>query len=570
VEIQRTMATMLRLAWLDVKGCIRRPIWIVLAVLSVLLFYSASVPDFEPSITNALTGLPHTSLVSLGEWGRLALLFGGSVVGGLFALFVSLMIVEAFHAELSHRDVLWATPGAGGLATTVPRVLAITTLATVIIYTGSAAALVNPENRQILVEAGGGYVPIYFALMWLQVLVWSSLSLFVLYLTRSRWIAPVVVTILSGLWFVAGMIGYPSSFVGLLHRSYLAWNFISPFAPLGLVPEMMALQAASYAGLGFLLICGSLMIRRQFPEWRHVRQPLIRIAAALATLCVVGTSIGGAGVLRSHTASFSLDEPQFDTTAGRLIEQTYADRPYIWSGNGVLLFYPGTYGAVRLFPGEEPPSWLSEIADGREIRLYEEAGTITYTRQGAVYGRRRQSLVLLLPLGDSVPAELEASLACIREELMPMLNRASIWHGGTELYIAPPGTGIEQAEAVTDGVVISSNDVLRSINLDSVAWTLAELTSLEKPEKLYLYLYLAELFDARTERYLDQLRSAASGNVELPPPTVVNWTPPIPRWDASWDGSMAARIVDHWERGERLGHSDYIRSLLKEVSDDSA
>jgi len=561
---------MLHLAWLEVKSSIRRPIWIVLAILSVLLFYSASVPDFEPSATRSLTGIPHFPLVSLGEWGRLPLLFGGSVVGAIFALFVSLMIVEAFHAELSHRDVLWATPGRGGLATTAPRVLAITTLATVIIYAGSAAALVNPENRQILVAAGGGYVPIYFALMWLQVLVWSSLSLFVFYLTRSRWITPIVVTVLSGLWFIAGLIGYPSSLVGLLHRSYLAWNFISSFAPWGLAPEMLALQAASYAGLGFLLVCGSIMIRRRFPEWRHVRQPVVRAALVLGILCAAGTVIGGAGVLRSHMAPFRLGDPRFDAT-GRLIQQSYADRPYIWSGNGVLLLYPGSYGAVRFLTGEEAPAWLDEVADGREIRLYEEAGSMIYMREGAIYSRRQQSIVLLLTRDAPFPAEVERSVARIREQLMPMLNRATIWHGGTKLYVAPPGMGIDSAEAVTDGLVISSREVLGSITRDSVAWALTEPTGLHEPERLYLYLYLTAVWDEeRTEQYLDQLRSAACGDYELQPSSRRYWTPPVPRWDISWGTGIATRIVDHWEQGERLGHPEYIRSLVKEVAGDSA
>jgi len=560
---------MFQLFWLEVKVCIRRPVWVVLAILSVILFYTASVPDFEPSLTRALTGIPRFPLVSLGEWGRLALLFGCSVVGGIFALFVSLMTMEAFHAELSHQDVLWSMPGAGRLAPTASRVLAIVTFASILIYAGSAAALVNPANRQILVTAGASYIPVYFALTWLQVLVWSSFSVFLLYCTRSRWIVSIIVTVLSGLWYVLGLMYSFSSFAGLLHRSYLAWNFIGPFSPVGLVPEMLALQAASYASLGFLLLGGSLLIRGRLPAWRKVRLPFVRVAVALGLLFVIGTVIGGADVLRKQVAPFRLDDYRLDAE-GRLVDRSYADRPYMWSGNGVLLFHPGTHGAVRFFSGEDPPLWIVDIADGRETRFYEGAGTIISRREGASYTPRSQSLVLLYPPDSWYPVELKRKVQRIWEELMPMLNRATVWHDGMDLLVAPPGMGINHAKAVTNGLLISCDGALSVVDLDSVAWALTEPTSLERPERLYLYLYLVSVWDEeRVERHLDRLRGAARGDGELPPSNPTHWTAPIPRWDVSWSADMAVRIVDHWEQGQMLGHADYIRLLLKEGSGDS-
>jgi len=240
---------MFRLIWLETQCCIRRPVWIVLVILSAILFYGGEVPDFEPSLTRALTGIPRFPLASLGEWGRLVLLFGGSVVGGVFALFVSLMTMDSFHPEIVHRKALWSMPEAGKLRMAVAKVLAVTTFATGLVLLGALSALANPANREVLVTAGAAYVPVYFALTWLQISVWSAFSLFILYLTRSRWIALVAVTVFSVLWFVLGLMGVLGSSLGLLHRNYLSWSFVSPFAPTGLIPAMLALQAASYGAL---------------------------------------------------------------------------------------------------------------------------------------------------------------------------------------------------------------------------------------------------------------------------------------------------------------------------------
>jgi len=386
-----------RLVWLEVKGFFRRPVWVILLALSALLFHWGEVPDFNPSLTEALTGIPRGPLFSLGEWGRLVLLFAGSVVGGLFALFVSLIAAESFHQEILHREVLWSTPGASGARVAGARFLAVSILSTLLILLGSTAALFNPVNRDLLVLEGGVYVPLYFAMLWVQVSLWTALAMFISYLTRSRLTSIASVAVVAGLWFGIGFLGS-----GLLHRSYLSWNFIGPFAPLGLVPSALFLQTGSLIGLVILLFAGALWARRWQPEFQGIRLPSVQTMLGVGVALVVG--MGGAviGVLGSRTAPSTAEELMWEVAT--------FDRPYVWAKNGALLIYPGEYTVIHLPQGSPPPSWVEGLARGRELHYYKDAGNWTTAREGNISSVMSQSLVLLYPPDRLYPAELERAV----------------------------------------------------------------------------------------------------------------------------------------------------------------
>ncbi len=206
-------------------------------------------------------------------------------------MFVSALSVGLFWPEIVHRELLWSTPRAMMLRTSAAKLIAVGTFATLLIILTSVTALFNPFNREVFIPTAGLYVPLYFALMWIQAVVWAAVSaLFLFYATISRWATVAIVTAIAILWSMAGQF-FPQVLgpsLKLPYKSCLSWNFLGPFAPLGMVPLILPLQALGLFGLVLVFFTEGMLVRRRFSEWQEVRLPAIWAVLRLGIVVLLG------------------------------------------------------------------------------------------------------------------------------------------------------------------------------------------------------------------------------------------------------------------------------------------
>jgi len=539
------------------KALLRRPGWVLLLAISAFFFSSMStVPHFylEPELP--FTGIGRWPIFSLGEWGRAVLLMIGTYGSGLFVLFVAFLATGTFFPELIHREVVWATPRAGWVRLAGARVLAVSTVATFLICLGASAAFFNPINRELLVLAGAQYVPVYLLLVWIQILLWVTLSLLFLYLTRSRWVTLALVALLQVIWFLTGIFSLiPDPFLRLIQRSYLAWNFMGPFVPWGLVPTAYLLQGLTKVGVIVGLVGAAIVVRRSFPEWAGIELPCAKAALAAGVVLAVGAGAGTVWEIQRRTAPFPVEALwQWQGRIG-------FDRPYIWSRDGRLLFYPGEYMAVRLPEGAPLPAWVEELAVGKELHRYNVGEMIVWGSPDP------QSLILIHPPQRPYPAELAKAVQRFLRENQPLLERAQLWMKRPKIIFAWPEEAFwrRDIDPIPEGFVVPMF-LLSWWHPPTAAWALAVASGVEGPARTYLGLYVkAAINPERVEEDLDRLRATAEGRK---PDVPWHWREPWPMlppwWNRDWGKLEAARILHHWQQGEELGHENYIRKLLEE------
>ena len=525
----------------EVKRLIRRPEWVVLFLVSAVFFYVAEVPSFLASFPEGPTGLARAPLVSLAEWGRMILVFLSSFLGALFGLFVSLMTTGLIHSELTHREVVWSTAGAADYRATASKLIAVSLFATGIIVIGALSAWVNPANREMLTLQGMAYVPLYLGLIWLQVAAWVGGSMFVYHLTHSRWLAIAAMTGLLVLWFVIGLVELGlEPRIGLLHRSLLSWSFLSPYAPLGLVPQMLLLQALGLGCLVVVSLVATHWARRTFPAWKRVRPWLGKTALSVSFLLTVACIAGSAmkmGVQMSARLS-PWSSHAFIPEAGAAA----------WTEDGKLVKSSSLFRMVRLPARDETPAWILEEDSWRR---FDGVGS-------------SQSLLLSTAVDHEYPPELEGAVSRLLDRLDPLIERAEAWQETAEVIFLPPNSGVQRMDA-HPGIFFIGDvfAVLRSTS--ACAWALAEFADIAGPDRLYLYLYLLEAFEPADVGFsLERLNALVNGTLTATTgfPRLTE-TQPMWHWDRDWGVAEAERILAYWEQGEREGHEVVIRMLVE-------
>ena len=548
---------MRHLIWLETKAMLRRPTWILLVAFSAWIFFTGLfggklTPEISLGLDHPFLG-PAQGLFSLGGWGR-AILLSLEMFGGiLLCSFTALIAVSPLYSEIAHREVLWSTVGAGEIRLLGAKLIAVGSTATFLLALGAGAFFLNPATREIIVAAGGQYIPIYLVLAWLRVLLWVALAMFFFYLTHSRWGTIGIVTALQVAWFgVAGFWGAPNLRI-LLHRNFLAWDFIGPFLPLGLIPPVFFLQAGILLGIILVLIGVTFLLRRRFPEWTGVKNITAEVVLILGTVLALGAGGVTAWKINNHIAPF---------TATALWEgKVPFAKPYIWSKDGILLVYPGTYMSVRL-PTKAPLSaWMEKPTESRDVCHYEIGRIILKGHLGSDDMRTTsQSLVLLYPPAHPYPLELEGILQQLREQICPLVKRAQLWEEGTpELTILWPNDFfLDSAIYYLPGKLLIPYSCLSKTMLAKqweAAWALTESSGLDKPTRAYLSLYLMAGADEKeVNRTLEKLRLFAGGKIEW-------WLHPLYRYVRDREATM--HILQDWQKGETMGHANFINSLLR-------
>jgi len=202
-------------------------------------------------------------------------------------------------------------------------------------------------------------------------------------------------------------------------------------------------------------------------------------------------------------------------------------RPYIWDARGKLIFHPGKYTVIKTQP-HLLPLWTEGLAGSRELFQLPQDDC---------------DLVALYPKGQDVPPELRGAVA----RFQPLLKRAALWSAEPRLVVIPSGflMGIE----ATKGFLFIPQDEVSHSDVSWVASMLAwELTSdlkMDFPERVYLVLYLLAAIDLE-EGLLEELRRG-------------EYPPELP----AQGKDVIQSILEHWQRGEKLGHETYVRMLLQ-------
>lgn len=583
-----------RLIWLEARALLRRPVWVFLAGWAALAL--TRVPLFDgveqgfslagPELKLKAAPLPTMFSIwgracfSVGDWGR-AILYGvGSLLpsGVVFHILIGLLTVGSFFSEFVHREVLWATPGARGVRLVWVKLLAVSFVAAFAVFLGACGALLRIAASETFVPAGGRLILIYFILSSLQILVWAAISIFLFYLTRSRWGALGLMALaeVGGSLLLGHVPLPPRTFIELAFRSYISDYFINPFAPLGVIPSAFFLKRVIQIGLMLALLGASVWLRGRHPQWKGIRAIAPKVLLVLGVLLMVG---GGWATLRgiqNQIAPFAL----WELWEGR----EELDRHYIWSKDARALAVLGEYSVFRLPPATPLPSWAEEKVHSRELHRY-RAGIITGEYPKGFISSP-QDLVLIYPTGRSYPPELEGVVRLfLRVSIRPLMERAKLWQREEPRIIAvwPSDFGID-VHAVPGGLLIS---FLFSYSPQDpwfwdIAWALTA-TSGEEDELIrsYLTLFLvAGAGEGELKAALEWLQDEAEGRSLKEREEILErlkrgevteaWGPfcrgPDPLCEHAFMKPEAARrILELWAQGEELGHEAFVRTLLEGV-----
>ena len=553
----------------ELKLLIRRPSLLIFTVAFGLLFFLGTIFDVTPSAELYWFSGVERRIISLGDWGRSILLFSSSGGAALFVALVAILSIGSFWPGIAHREVLWSTSRAITLRAAGAKIIAIGICATGLISISSLAAIFNTSVREIFVSAGSLYIPLYLILVWLQAVVWAVISTFLLYLTLSRWATVIIVIAIAYFWSMLGQY-FPrifTPFIMLSYKSFLSWNFVGPFAPLGIVPSLLAVQALCLFGIALAIFAGMMLLPKRLPEWQKMRLPAAWVALVLGIVVFSGAMAKFIYQMRWWVAPFETFEayapfePLFAHPTKDGVLALLSARPYIWTKDGALIFYPANYAMVRLPLSFSPlPPWVEELAKGKTMRHYKNVDI----SEGSLLGSC--SLILIYPSGSPYPAELEGAMRSLRRKIQPLIERAVIWQKFLELVVTPPGAEIAFAN-VPEGLIVSFEVVTErwfgKFRWAQLAWELTKSSNLPDIERAYLCLYLLRDLDEEWfNKLLEELRLKAAGKLECPKD---GWCGPLPYpiWKSQWKEDEASLILAHWQRGEEMGHENYIRLLLQ-------
>lgn len=535
-----------KLFLVEVKTLVRRRIWFLFSLLFGFSMYFGS-PNVEPYVSDEFYGPPYAILFSLGQWGRACLLLPPV----LLAVLLSFLTVESFRLEALHREPLWAMPNASHLPAV--KCLSLATFVTFLVYLGSVVVFLKSHNRRVFVMEGGLYVLLYLALTWLQAAVWVATTVFLFHLTSSRLVTvatmAAVATILSmaGQWFLR----IPNVLSELVYKSYLSWNFVNPFTPLGLIPHLLALQALSLFGLALAFFAGAMIARWRFMEWKTLPLRVFQIILGVGVILAFGTLVGVIIGIHSRVGPLESADLLISIAPGPATnEPLKIGQQFVWSRDGVLILFPGRYTMVRQASGVPLPEWVTNLAKGKAIRRLEY---------------HHGSVVLIYPLDSSHPAELKGLV----NSLDPLLKRTSIWRNKADIIVAPPTSQIGFVDTF-DGFFVSFEDLLAfaeglPLCQNLCVWALTSSSGLPDPERVYLAFYLLNNLDKeRVKEYLEGLRLAVTGRISYEELYDVL----LPFWRLDWGENEALKILGHWQCGEEFGHEQYVRMLLERGSGD--
>ena len=571
----------MRVFVIEFKTTVKRPVWgFLLAGFSALLFWGKLFPSFS------LEGYPlgPKELFSLGEWGRSLLLVLETWGGSILSLFVALLNLNSFASEVKHRDTLWSTPKGQTLWIAGARLAAITSGATLFIALGAGFAFLNSSTRRIVVVAGWQYLPLYLTLTWIRVTIWVAFSMFLYYLTCTRWIPVLILLVLQLVSYLTVARNVDLNFLRLIHRNLLSWNFLGPFSPLGIIPALFALQGILVMSLTGVLLGAALQVQAWFPGCRKDKNTLARVTVTIGILCLA--ALGSAIVLglKKQIAPFTADELWQGRGA--------FERPWIWSKDFRLLTLPGKYMAVRLPSGAPIPGWLEKRVTPLTLHRYEDVGIVKLQA-----GLASQTLILAYPSGQPYPPEFEGIVRLFLHESQPLLKRSKIWLDDVNIAFVWPTEWffMEEIFFMSKGLVIPLH-ILSPKTEDAwtwlLAWALTAASGLDDITRCYLSLYLMAGKNANevdkalawlqweaAGRSLTELQSAIAAEVEKLAETdkqtefsvQVQTTCLAPRFlcqHAHMKPEAAQQILSHWQKGNNLGHENYIKDILKERRND--
>lgn len=547
----------MKLFWLEVKQLVRKPACLLFLGAFALIFYFGGVPSISPSLDTIGSEMygELRQVVSIAEWARLGLLYCGSLGLSLFAALVFVLSIGVFWPEFALREVLWSAPGGSRWSTMAAKLLAVSTLAVLIVLVSSAAALLNPSSWESWSFGGYPYVPLYIGLLWLQGWVWATFAAFLLFATASRWISFIIFMAVAVVLPMVGLLFSKSSSLTLLYKILISWNFLGPYAPLGLVPWMLAWQTLILFAVVLLLFAGGRWARRRFWEWQEAWPLATSGLLGLASVVLLGAAAGlalGFSRWKAPIKAVDLYAISFEPFPERLLA-----RPYIWTKDGTLIFHPGSFALVRL-PLRAPMfMWVQELAQSKTVRRYEVA---------------HYSLVLLYPPDQLYPSELEGIVKKFVHKVEPLLKRAVVWQEEPQIVVLPPGAHVK-LKLVPQGFLVSSETILgpwpTNILLEQCAWALTDIPGLSDAERVYLALYLLQGVDGeKVAACLDELHRISTQSQRCSPPWLC---PHLPHflWRTEWTSQEAAHILQLWQKGEEIGHEAHIRELLGRANDQS-
>ncbi len=514
---------MRRVFVLEIKKAARRPWgWVFLAAFS-FFFYVAEVPGVSPCLLQDLEATGPRLVTSFGEWGRLSLIILW-IIGGAYSLLVSLYMVASLREESLHREPLWVTPWAGSVRVSVTKLLAIGIWTTILAVLASTATFFNPQTREVWTPSGWEYLPLYMTLLLAQSLAWAAIVFFLFHLSHSRLLATFGTVILTTTIPMLSSI-VPNLLRTISYRSLLSWNFVAPLEPLGLIPGLLALQGLGLLGTMLISFAGGILVQRRFVEWRGIQTAKSWLILGFGLVLTLGASVGLAYELGSWKAPFEVQG---------CVPWSRWGRPYIWDAKGRLIFHPGKY-TVIMTRSHLLPLWAEELARSREMFQLPQEDCL---------------LVALYPKGQGVPLELQGAAA----RFQPLLKRAALWGAELRLVVMPSGFLAFGLEATKSFLFISQDEV----SFSDVSWVASrlawELTSdlkMDFPERVYLALYLLAAIDLE-KGLLEELRRG-------------EYPPELPSYKTGKDAVQS--ILEHWQRGEKLGHENYIHVLLEKAKE---
>jgi hypothetical protein len=516
------------------------------------LFDGALAPYIHPGLNLPPLG-EGRGLFSCGNWGRSILVALEFWVGGILALFVAIFSTGVFSAELSHREPFWATPFAGSLRVITMKLLAISSIAATVLLLGAGTAFLNPTVRNQLTSGGKEFLALYLVLAWVRIGLWATLSMFLFWLTNSRWLTIGVVEALHILGFVTVFISDSPNMISLIHRNFLAWNFVDAFAPLGIIPGVFFLQGFVVIGIAIILTGASIWVKkRRFPAWQEAGSALARrtfVLGIVVLLCAVG---GIVYQIQRCRASFTASE--------FFVEPARLEKPFIWSREFNLLVYPGQYMAMLLPSRVSILPWIEEVAQSKQVHRYE-------------YNQDEElpvSLILVYPKGVTYPPEMGRLIMAFLHRVAPLLIQAQVWLDNLpETVLVWPAEAFvtcREVKIAADAFLVPRSLLVVQIPVQrwEVAWALTAPAAREGTTRVYLAMYLmANVDKEEVERALERLDYIREGReVEFYRKYGV-----VGMFRSFYEHARAPggaeQILCHWQRGEELGHENYVRKLLE-------
>lgn len=548
--------------WLELKRALRSPLWLLIFVFVSGMFFTNLAGGLAPqvyiSLDRPLLGYERM-IFSVGEWGRALFLILEMFGGVVLSLLTALITTSVLSIEPRYKEVLSVTPRSVEIRYTLARCVAISVFVFFIYVLGASVMFLNPLNRETIVIDGLWYLPIYFFITWLRILIWVVFAELFFVLTRSQWAPAAIVFALHAVSFgTAGIWGEPN-LLRVLHRSFISWGFASVFAPFGLIPRLFVCQILMLGGLIFAVAGASLWLHKRFPEQVGVNLPWAKTAFFGGLLLSLGAISYMTSVIRANTAPF---------TAADLWEgEARLERPYIWTKDYRLLWFPGQYKTLVLPPNYTLPAWLD--SSDQQVTLFETAGSMIL--EGHLYREERialAKLILIYPSQNPYPEELKIAIEQYIKAVYPMLKELSFMleRLPKPVFVWPEDLMPSSIPSIRNGEFLFGPACIlgtKDTHITDAILAVSNALGVDRATRVYLLIYFYKRFlggknEEEVDKALHWLSERAKGGKPEPTKALRLFFHP-----ASWTVEEAQNVLNHWENGERLGHDNYIIMLLK-------